>query len=62
MKQSNKKLFEITEISKSNLERYFLKMTEEEVKVWCKMKREAYGYIEGVGGDRSYDCFAVLID
>lgn len=57
-----KKLYEITEISRNKCERYCLKMTRDEVDKWCKMKRNAYGYVRGVGGDKSYDCFAVCVE
>ena len=56
-----KKLYEITEIGRGIHETYALVMTETELKQYLKSKREAYGYIPGIGGDRTYDCFAVLL-
>lgn len=52
------RLFVVIETSKKTHEQYHLYMTEAEIKAWCKTKNEAYGYIEGVGGDKSYTCFA----
>ena len=57
-----KKCYRVTEISRSKIENYTMWATTQEIKAWCKMKRDAYGYINGVGGDRSYDCFAVLVN
>lgn len=56
-----KELYEIREVHKSSIEVYHMSGTREEISKWCKMKREAYGYIEGVGGDKKYECFAILI-
>lgn len=55
------RLYEITEISKKSKEIYHMKATGKEVAEWCKMKNDAYGYVDGVGGDRSYSCYAVLM-
>ena len=60
--KSEKALYEIHEINKKNHEVYHLMMTGEEVAAWCKSKNEAYGYIECLGGDRSYSCWAVAIN
>ena len=54
-----KKLYRITEIGRGINETYALLMTAEELKTYLRQKRESHGYIDGVGGDRSYDCFAV---
>ena len=54
-------LYQITEIHKAKIETYAVKMSESELKVFLKNKRQVYGYISGIGGDRNYDCFAVLL-
>lgn len=59
--KTEKKLYHFIEMSKKGKEEYSLIMTGEEVSKWCKMKNENYGYIQGVGGDRSYSCVAVLM-
>jgi hypothetical protein len=56
-----KKLYEITEISKKGIEKYTLSMTISELRAYLKGKREMNGYIEGMGGDKSYECLAVLL-
>lgn len=56
-----KALYHFTEISRSKKEEYDFIMTGEEVSAWCKMKNEAYGYVPGCGGDKSYQCIAVLV-
>ena len=55
------KSFKITEISNHKIESYYVRMTTDEVKIFLKNKRNAYGYIPGVGGDRSYDCYAIEV-
>lgn len=55
-----KGLYEFHEISNKGHEVYSLIMTGKEVQDWCKMKNEVYGYLPGVGGDRSYCCWAVF--
>lgn len=57
-----KSLYKITEISKSNKEEYAVVMTGDEIMKYCKSHREAHGYVAGTGGDRTYDCIAVLCD
>lgn len=59
--RTEKALYEVHEISKKNHEIYSLVMTGNEISEWCKMKNENYGYIEGLGGDKSYSCWAVLV-
>lgn len=54
-----KKLFKITEIGRGINETYCLVLTIAELKTYLRQKRESHGYIEGCGGDRSYDCFAI---
>lgn len=56
-----KRLYKITEISKAHKEEYNMVATGEEISKWCKMKNDFYGYVPGVGGDRSYACVAVLL-
>lgn len=58
--RTKKGLYTITETGRGIHEQYPMMATGEEVKAWCKTKREAHGYIKGLGGDRTYDCFAVL--
>lgn len=60
--RTDKALYHFTEISRSKKEEYNMIMTGEEVSAWCKMKNEAYGYVPGCGGDKSYQCIAVLVD
>ena len=60
--RTDKAMYHFTEISRSKKEEYDMIMTGEEVGAWCKMKNEAYGYIPGCGGDRSYQCIAVFVD
>ena len=56
------RLYEIHEISnKKPDEVYTLMMTGEELKEYLKTKREMNGYIPGLGGDKSYDCWAVEV-
>lgn len=57
-----KALYHITEISRSKKEEYHMIMTGEEVGAWCKMKNELYGFVPGLGGDKSYQCIAVLMN
>ena len=59
--RTEKALYEFHEISKKQHEIYSMIMTGDEVSAWCKMKNEVYGYIPGVGGDKSYTCWAVLM-
>lgn len=55
-------LYEVHEISTKKHEVYCLKVSGNEISRWCKTKNEAYGYISGLGGDRSYTCWAVRVD
>lgn len=55
------RIYEIHEISRKGQEIYTLMMTGKELKQYLQNKREAYGYIPGVGGDKSYDCWAVEV-
>ncbi len=56
-----KKLYYITErTSPRKSETYGILATEEEIKKILKAKREMYGYIPGVGGNRNYSCYATL--
>lgn len=54
-----KHLFKVCEMWKSKKEEYSLVMTDEEMKSFLKVKRNANGYISGVGGDKNYVIFAV---
>jgi hypothetical protein len=51
--------FEVHEISKKSHEVYLMTRTGAEISSWCKAKNELYGYMEGLGGDKSYGCWAV---
>lgn len=53
------RLYEIHEISRKGQEVYTLLMTGKELKDYLQSKRDMYGYIPGLGGDKSYDCWAV---
>jgi len=53
--------YEIHEISKKNHEVYLMTMTGQEISDWCRVKNENYGYVEGLGGDKSYSCWAAEI-
>lgn len=59
--KTEKALYDVHEIGRKVNEVYSLYMTGEEISKWCKMKNEFYGYVPGLGGDRSYSCWAVLI-
>lgn len=62
MRDMNKKnLYEVHEISKKAHEVYPVWMSENELKDFLKAKSDCYGYIPGVGGDKSYSCWAVLM-
>lgn len=55
-----KALYKIVEIRRNSIEEYSVVMTGDEVREYCRSHRDAYGYVAGIGGDRAYDCFAVL--
>lgn len=59
--RTRKGLYEIHERSKKEEKAYRLVMTGSEISQWCKAKNDAYGYIPGIGGDRSYYCLAWLV-
>ena len=54
-------LYEIHEVTKKSHESYTMLATGNEIRDWCKAKEEIYGYVPGLGGDRSYSCWAVLL-
>ena len=54
-------LYEIHEVTKKSHESYTMIATGNEIRDWCKAKEEIYGYVPGLGGDRSYSCWAVLL-
>lgn len=58
--RTEKALYSITEISQHRCETYPMMATGDEIKEYLKAKRESHGYVPGLGGDRTYDCFAVL--
>ena len=51
--RTEKALYHFVEISKKSKEEYDLIMTWNEVRDWCKMKNEVYGYVQGIGGAKS---------
>lgn len=57
--KTEKALYEVHEIGRKKHEVYMMQATGEEIAKWCKTKNDFYGYIAGVGGDRSYTCWAV---
>lgn len=59
--RERKAAYEIHEVSKKNEKVYVSIMTGQEVADWCRAKNENYGYVEGLGGDKSYGCWAVEI-
>lgn len=60
--RTRKGLYTVREVSKKNIEEYAMIATGEEISAWCKAKNEVNGYVEGLGGDRSYSCFAWLLE
>lgn len=60
--KTEKTLYEVHETTNRKDEKYHMVMTGEEMTKWCKMKNEAYGYIESCGGDKSYSCWAVVLN
>lgn len=52
--------YDIIEMNKKKVEKYPVRMTGKEVSEFCKAKMYFNGYVEGVGGDRSYSCIAIL--
>lgn len=53
-------LYAITELRRNRREEYTMIATGDEVRDWLRAKREANGYVPGCGGDRQYECIAVL--
>lgn len=63
MRDPNKKrLFEVHENGRGIHDVYHMIATDSEMDKWLKMKEEVYGYIPGVGGDRTYSAWAVYAD
>lgn len=58
--KTEKQLYHFVEMDKKHKEEYDMIMTGAEVSAWCKMKNEVYGYVDGIGGDRSYSCIAYV--
>lgn len=57
--RTEKRLYEVHEIGRGINEVYTLYCTGNEISQWCRTKNEMNGYVEGLGGDRSYGCWAV---
>ena len=60
--RTEKALYEVHEVSNKKIEVYPMIATGEEISKWCNTKEEVHGYIKGVGGDKSYSCWAVQLD
>ena len=60
--KETKALYEVHENSKKKSEVYMMAATGNEIAAWCNSKNEANGYIDGLGGDKSYSCWAVVIN
>lgn len=56
------RLYEITEICNKGREVYHMMATGNEISAWCRAKNEMNGYVPGLGGDRSYSCWAVQME
>lgn len=54
-------LYEIHETSKKHDKVYEMVMTGEQISRYCKARNEMNGFIEGLGGDKHYSCWAVEI-
>lgn len=55
--------FRITEVNGyGGLENYIMAATVKELKTYLRSKRVDNGYIQGVGGNKRYEIFAVQID
>ena len=52
----------VREISNKSCVDYPLILTGDELNEWVKSHNESYGYIPGVGGDKSYVCLAWLLE
>ena len=59
--RERKALYEIHEVTRKSHEVYHFLASGDEISAYCKGKNEMNGYIEGLGGDRSYCCWAVLM-
>ena len=58
--RTEKALYQITEVSRRKVETYPMYATGDEIKSFLESKRMAHGYVPGLGGDATYDCFAIL--
>lgn len=54
-------LYEIHEISTKAHEVWHMSATGDEISAICKAKNETNGYVPGLGGDRTYSCWAVVM-
>ena len=54
-------LYKIVEVHKTRIEEWPMIGTGVEIKAKLKAMNEMNGYIPGVGGDRNYNAWAVLI-
>ena len=60
--RTRKGLYMVREISNKSCVDYPMILTGDELNEWVKSHNESYGYIPGVGGDKSYTCFAWLLE
>ena len=58
---TEKRLYEIHETNKKNDEIYTMYATGSEIRDYCKKKNELNAYVDGLGGDKGYSCWAVEI-
>lgn len=54
-------MFQVVETGKGIRETYTLMMTDEEMSKYLSGKNDMYGYIPGLGGDKSYSIVAWYI-
>lgn len=59
--RTEKGLYEVHEVTKKSHETYPMIATGNEIHDWCNAKEEANGYTPGIGGDKSYSCWAVIL-
>ena len=57
-KEMKKHLFHVLEIGKGIRQEYNMIKTDSEMSAYLKAMRENYGYIPGLGGDKTYSIVA----
>ena len=58
--RTEKALYHIQETSRRGTDDSYMVATGNEIAELCKAKNEMNGFINGCGGDRSYNCIAWL--